>query len=452
MTTLLQQLNRVLRHADGPGRSDGDLLRSFVVRGDGDAFAALVRRHGLMVLGVCRRLLPNRHDAEDAYQATFLVLARRAACVRPPEAVGGWLYGVAYRTAQAARVKEIRRRARERLLPELPDAEAPRPTPWRELLPLLDREVMRLPEKYRLPVVLCELEGRTRREAARQLGLAEGTLSSRLATARRALALRLARHGTLLGAAAVGALLSEGAPAAGPVPRVVAAGQEGIPGPAAALAGEVVRAMRMSKLRKVLLLVAAAGAAAFGGVAWGYQALAEKPAAAPGSKPAEAARTVPRADPAQVGKEQIQVDCVFYKGDPLGAWEDGTLKPIAEPKLVMLEGRPACFFVGQEVATSVPGPDGPNQKVDFVELGTRFEILAGSLGKGKYRVRTVVGQSTAGKRGANFEEFTTISTQRISTVASGRWVKFRCGKDADGNELWGEYRINPIGATTEPAP
>ena len=194
----------------GGGLSDGQLLGQFVARRDDGAFQTLVRRHGPMVLAVCRRILRHVQDAEDAFQATFLVLARKAAAVADREAVAGWLHGVAYRAALGARATALRRKAKERQVEAMPQPVAPPENDQRELLELLDRELARLPEKYRLPVVLCELEGRSRKEAARQLGLPEGTLSSRLATARKTLAVRLSRGGAAVSAAAVGMLFAEG--------------------------------------------------------------------------------------------------------------------------------------------------------------------------------------------------------------------------------------------------
>jgi RNA polymerase sigma factor (sigma-70 family) len=196
------------------GLTDGQLLAYFIERRDEAAFEALVRRHGLMVLGVCRRVLRDLHDAEDAFQATFLVLARKAASLRSRELVGNWLYGTAYRTAQEARATIARRRARERQVEDMPDPRAEPEPAWRELLPLLDQELSRLPDRYRVPVVLCELEGKTRKDVARLLGLPEGTLSWRLARARKLLARRLARYGLTLSGGALAVVLAEGATAA----------------------------------------------------------------------------------------------------------------------------------------------------------------------------------------------------------------------------------------------
>src|SRR5262249_8074968 len=162
--------------------------------GDDAAFAALVRRHGPMVWGVCRRALANPHDAEDAFQATFLVLVRKAACVQPRDLVANWLYGVARITAHRARVANAKRRSRERHVPTRPEG-PPAPVPCDDLPPLLAQELARLPDRYRAVILLCDLEGRTRKETARHLGVPEGTVGGRLARARTLLARRLARHG-----------------------------------------------------------------------------------------------------------------------------------------------------------------------------------------------------------------------------------------------------------------
>jgi RNA polymerase sigma factor (sigma-70 family) len=256
---LLRQLRRAALSRDGGGMTDGQLLESFVARRDEAAFEALVRRHGPMVLGVCRRVLGHAQDAEDAFQATFLVLLRKAASLRQRELLGNWLYGVAYRTALDARAVAARRRALERQVSPMPEPEAADAADvWRELRPLLDRELSRLPDKYRVPVVLCYLEGRTRRDVARQLGLPAGTLSGRLTTARRMLAGRLARHGglALSGGALAAALCQGAATACVPAPLVakvvaVAAGQAvgAAPAQAVALAEGVLKAMRLTKLK-----------------------------------------------------------------------------------------------------------------------------------------------------------------------------------------------------------
>src|SRR5687767_7254020 len=166
-------LNDVLRRLRGlalrPDDSDERLLERFLSRREEGAFAALLRRHGPMVWGVCRRLLPCAHDAEDAFQATFLVLVRKAASVVPREMVGNWLYGVAHQTALHARRTAARRGAREVQVTQMPDTAAVQHDPWSDLRPVLDQELSHLPDNYRAVIVLCDLEGRTRKEVARQL-------------------------------------------------------------------------------------------------------------------------------------------------------------------------------------------------------------------------------------------------------------------------------------------
>src|SRR4029077_14554286 len=153
---LLPHLRRVALARDTE-TGDRQLLGCFVATTDEAAFATLVRRHGPMVLGVCRRVVGDPHLAEDAFQATFLVLARRAAVVRPRHLVGHWLYGVAYRTALKARTSAMRLKATEKQV----DAMLPRPVSpdevWADLQPILDAELARLPDKYRIPIVLCDL-------------------------------------------------------------------------------------------------------------------------------------------------------------------------------------------------------------------------------------------------------------------------------------------------------
>src|SRR5438552_9954243 len=154
-----------------------------------------MRRHGAMVMGVCRRVLRNSHDAEDAFQATFLVLVRKARHIRPTALLANWLYGVAYRAALKARAVQTKRRLRERQLHEVVEPVTVSPDSWDDVRRIIDRELMRLPEKHRLPIILCDLEGKSIREAARQLGWPQGTLAGRLARSRKLLAQRLSRYG-----------------------------------------------------------------------------------------------------------------------------------------------------------------------------------------------------------------------------------------------------------------
>jgi RNA polymerase sigma factor (sigma-70 family) len=206
LKTVLGYLHRTAGMHPAAGLTDGELLECFLDQRDEAAFELLVRRHGSMVLGVCRRILPNLQDAEDAVQATFLVLVRRAAVV-PRQKVGGWLHEVACRTAWASRRLLLRRRAISKQVNELPHPTASPVEPGEDLRLLLDQELDRLPEKYRLLLILCDLEGRTRRDVARQLSIPDGTLSNRLSVARQRLARQLARRGLTLSVGAVASLL-----------------------------------------------------------------------------------------------------------------------------------------------------------------------------------------------------------------------------------------------------
>jgi RNA polymerase sigma factor (sigma-70 family) len=179
------------------GMSEGQLLARFIERGDEAAFTALVRRHGPQVWGVCRRLL-NQHDAEDAFQSTFLVFFRKAASIRQREMLASWLYGVAQRTARQVTRTAARRKAREKQVVGMPEPAIVDEGPWSDLQPALDKELSRLPENDRVVVSLCGMQGITRKEAARQLGLTEGTVASRLVRARAMLAKRLARQGLVM--------------------------------------------------------------------------------------------------------------------------------------------------------------------------------------------------------------------------------------------------------------
>jgi RNA polymerase sigma factor (sigma-70 family) len=216
MTALARQLRRGACPRDEAGLTDEQLLTDFVERRDEAAFADLVLRHGPMVWRVCRRALANRQDAEDAFQGTFLVLVRKAASVRPREMLANWLYGVARTTAHRARVAAARRRVTEGQVTPMPERPAVHRNPWDDLRAVLDLELSRLPAKYRILIVLCDLENRSRKEVARQLGIPAGTVAGRLARARALLARRLTRQGITLPCGVLVAGLVE--TAAGDVP------------------------------------------------------------------------------------------------------------------------------------------------------------------------------------------------------------------------------------------
>jgi RNA polymerase sigma factor (sigma-70 family) len=265
MKEVIGHLRRVALLGDGAGPTDGKLLGSFIDDRDQTAFEALVRRHGPMVLGVCRRVLHNQQDAEDAFQATFFVLVRKAGFVVPREMVGNWLYGVARQTALRARALNARRRGREKQVTVMPEPEATiRESPD----DLLDQELSHLPDKYRVPIVLCDLEGRTRKEAARQLGWPEGSVSSRLARGRAMLARRLVKRGLVLSGEALAIFVSQNAASASlpaalvsltvKAATIMAAGQTAastlISAKVAAITEGVLTSMLLTKLKTVAVV------------------------------------------------------------------------------------------------------------------------------------------------------------------------------------------------------
>jgi RNA polymerase sigma factor (sigma-70 family) len=270
-SAIIQRLRKALQiQPRGTGETDGQLLGCFVASRDEAAFAALVLRHGPMVWGVCRRLL-NHHDAEDAFQAAFLVLFRKAASIRRRELLANWLYGVAHQTAMQARRAASRRGIRERQVGIMVDQVAAEPDHGQELHRLLDQELSCLPARYRAVIVLCDLEGKTRREAARHLGVPEGTIAGRVARARAMLAKRLRRLGLVIsGGALAVALTHKSASAAVPTSamtgaikaaalysagQVAAAGA--ISGHVTALAEGVLKTMLLRKLQIAAALLAA---------------------------------------------------------------------------------------------------------------------------------------------------------------------------------------------------
>jgi RNA polymerase sigma factor (sigma-70 family) len=200
-------------------QSDRQLLEQFVANRDEAAFAALLKRHGPLVLGVCRHVLGDVHAAEDAFQATFLVLARKAGSIRRCESLGPWLYRVAINIAKTAKTSAAQRQAHERRAAAMSQTSGPEPVLWHDWQPLLHEEINRLPEKYRAAVVLCYLEGQTNAEAAHNLGWPVGTVKGRLARARDLLRSRLVRRGlTLQAAGCATALAQNGVYAAVPGP------------------------------------------------------------------------------------------------------------------------------------------------------------------------------------------------------------------------------------------
>jgi RNA polymerase sigma factor (sigma-70 family) len=308
--TVLEHIRQLFGTAGGTALTDGQLLDNFVTRHDETAFAALLHRHGPMVLGVCRRILHHAQDVDDAFQATFLVLIRKAGSIARKESVGSWLYGVAYRIAVRARSHMNKRSNRERPITDTAESPPGPSADVRELQTVVDEALHGLPEKYRAPLVLHYLGGKTKSETARQLGWTEGTVSGRLARGRQLLRARLARRGLDVSAGVIAWVLSYNG-ASGAVPlallnTTLKVGVQAVTGKlvagvasvrAAAMADALLRSLLLARLKLgagliVVMSFLAAGAAL---VARQVQP-APAPASRQGAPLSSSARTPDRPD------------------------------------------------------------------------------------------------------------------------------------------------------------
>jgi len=278
---VFQHLRWLLGTQEAADLTDAQLLARFSASRDETAFAALLQRHGPLVLNVCRRVLGNVHDADDAFQAVFLVLARKADSIRRKESLGSWLYGVAFRIASRLKANAARRRNVERQAEPMTPATADHRAAWDDLQPILDEELSRLPEKYRVSIVLRYLQGKSNEEAAREAGCPAGTMSWRLAHGLDLLRQRLDRRGVAIPACGLAVLLTDHAASASLSPVLAAGTLQAAVGFAAgqtagvslsilALAEGALKAMFLTKLKLTLVLLLAVGLAGIGAgwVSW----------------------------------------------------------------------------------------------------------------------------------------------------------------------------------------
>lgn len=291
--SILRQLRRLVSSGAADDASDAQLLERFAALRDEAAFETLVRRHGSMVLGVCRRVLGNGADADDAFQATFLVLMRTGAGIRQRGTVGHWLYVVAYRVALQARARAARRRTVESEAGIMQTQQPAETDTTGELRQVLDVELSRLPERYRAPLVLCYLEGKTNEEAAQLLGWSKRSVTGRLARARDLLHRRLARRSLAFsGLAGLATTESVSAALLDTTLKTVtlcAAGQAAAAGlaasPAITLMNGALKAMWITRIKLAAVLLTAT--LALTGSGWFlHRALAEKPAEPQAQAPA----------------------------------------------------------------------------------------------------------------------------------------------------------------------
>jgi RNA polymerase sigma factor (sigma-70 family) len=353
---LLHYLRRLGGKAGEGPLEDAHLLHRFLAGRDESAFTVIVQRYGAMVWGLCVRRLGETPEAEDAFQATFLVLVRKAASLRGPTLLGPWLYGVANRTTLKLRGKRARQAARETPLPEQLSDERPEQV-WAELRPVLDEEINRLPTKYRLPVLLCYLQGLSSEEAAQRLGCAKGTIFSRLSRARDLLRRRLLRRGLDLSAGALAAVLVgntvlRAAPSLALREMTIrtsllfAAGTAGqtLSAPVAPLVEGVVRSMFLSKVKFAVIVLLALGLVGSGAGFIAHRTGAEQPASKPAAAPAgqsertakakeKADESKPRVPPPKVGasKPYVPPPAVGDETQRLREWRDKLIRPADFP-------------------------------------------------------------------------------------------------------------------------
>jgi RNA polymerase sigma factor (sigma-70 family) len=374
---VLQHLRRLAGTSRAVQPPDAQLLERFCARGEEAAFAELVRRHGSMVLNVCRGVLRHEQDAEDAFQATFLVLARKAASIRRPEALAGFLYEVAHRVARRAQADAIRRRAREREAVPLAPTDPTLDMTLRELQGMLHEELRHLPDKYRLPLVLCYLEGRSQEEAAGQLGWSRGAFRGRLDRGRERLRRRLAARGVALSALLCATAVAPGEAAEELVCSVVRAVVPSAVGGAAgvlsarvsALAEGVGRAMFLSKTKIATVVFLAIGLLAAGAGVLRHQIFAAQAAQeSPAPSAAKAAPVPPAAAKPPAADDK---DVLAYAGRV----QDVDGKPLAGATVLISGLNPGVI---EFRARAVSGADGKFRfSVRRDEFGDKGVVPAG---------------------------------------------------------------------------
>jgi RNA polymerase sigma factor (sigma-70 family) len=392
----LARMSESLHPSAHEARSDGLLLTAFLTRQDEGAFAELIARFGPMVFAVCHSITGHRQDAEDAFQATFVVLARKAAVVSPREAVGNWLYGVAVRTAREARKMAAKRLAREVPASHLPDAGTCDPEPD-DVGAVLHEELAELPDKFRTLLVLCELEGRPQVEVARRLALPVGTVYSRLAAARKLLADRLRKRGVILSAGGLPLAFTYTASAAVPVGLAARAGKaaltpDNVPAAVAALTQQVLQAMLLSKL-KVPGLVAVL--LVFGGLLGGLSGGDPPPASpvpntVPPAVPLAAVKRVsqqPAPKAPAPGRLLLWNSTKFVFLTPDGK-EEGTVDPHPDKGIILVQpslapdGKRVAFIANETLATDTDGTHKAHvyyRDVDGKTPGVKVELNPVSL-------------------------------------------------------------------------
>ncbi len=334
---ILRHLRTVVAVEQGAELTDRQLLERFATRREQGAFEALVRRHAPLVFGVCRRVLRQEQDAEDAFQATFLVLARKAGAVGHQGSVAGWLHRVAYHAALGTRARTARRERHERQAPQRQSPDLLEEVTGREFLAVLDEELQRLPEDRRLPLVLCYLQGHTCDDAARQLGWSLRTLKRRLEQGRHSLRARLTRRGIALPAALFTVGLTQKGKAAVPAAWVAATTRAALelgagPGQASAagaVAEAVLRGMSTARLKAIVALLLV-GSLILGAGALAHQGQAPRPEAPPPAPPVPVAE-LPEPPAPPPARDDGDAKKTAVNGRVLGAYD----RPVRDARVLV---------------------------------------------------------------------------------------------------------------------
>jgi RNA polymerase sigma factor (sigma-70 family) len=340
-------------------RTDFELLEAFSRSRDQHAFTALVTRHGPLVYRICRRLLNHEQDAEDAFQAVFLILACNGRSIRKHEALAGWLHGVAYRTAMKAKRTAARRRNHETAVPAKSETTSSAHS-WDDVQTVLDEEIQLLPKTYRSAFVLCIIEGKTGPQAARELGIPPGTVSSRVTSARKRLKAKLSRRGIELSAVLAALSVAGGASQAVPAhllqtqlladlcATALGTATGSLPKQVTTLAAAMSRTLFLSNA-KVVTGIFLASLVIVGGGVWARQSWAESAAAHSDQPPARTSQTQPRPEP--VAQKSHEEGVAVYRGqvvDPNG-------KPVANARVYVLYYTPKELPVPLRAKTDSEG-------------------------------------------------------------------------------------------------
>jgi RNA polymerase sigma factor (sigma-70 family) len=456
---LIRHLRRLAGALPAPDLPDAHLLARFAADGDESAFALLVRRHGPLVLGVCRRVLGDWHAAEDCFQEVFALLVRKGGSLRAPAGLGPWLFGVAHRTARAARARAGRRAACERKAAAGVAVEPPDELLWRDLRPVLDDAVARLPEKHRAPFVLHYLQGASVEEVAGRLGWPRGTVATRLARARAQLRKGLARRGvTLWGAGLAAGLSARAAPGAVP-PRLVAVtvraaaevltGQgalTGSAGPGSAFGKGGLKPMLTMKGKALAVALLVAALAAGAGLLFASARADKQQGAAPagGNVPAALApvRAVAVEGKGSAGETKgprYHIEVTVARPDAGGKdlGPHGRAEVLAQPRFLAAEGAEARCQTGSQIP--VVG-DEPGQ-VEFLVSGFAVRVKVRRLADGRLRLDAALERSEvegSGLEGRRLRRSIVEGTERIRLGEAVKLVE----KDSAGRPLhWALVRV-----------